>query len=227
MTRLIFGGFCVLLVVAGLSGLLLYGMQKSQEGTMITYAPWDVVVRPDGSLEVMNLVVGGGTAAEAAAALDKEPRLLLYVGPGGDNSLEASFGKVTVGGFSGTLIANLASDDAWAEKAKERAPQQQTVPGDLVQYTLSDEDVRTAQSARVVALTFIPVIEMADDIIKARFGQPEKVVQPKPRVFIWFYRSKGIFLTQSLPGQEVIQYVPIGDYDRITAPMQNHPVVEK
>ncbi len=220
MTRLVVAAFIILAIVTAVISLFIFGLQRSQEGRPIHDAPWNIELLADGNIRVMGIIIGADTAQRASQAFGKKPRISLFQSEATGWSLEASFGDVVAGGMSGTAIANLAVDGGWADAARARAGKAYRIPGGMIQVALSDADLSTAETFVLEGLTFIPDVDLSDETIKTRFGAPSSVVRLDPKALQWYFPHKGVFVTQGVPGKEVIQYVPPTRFEAITAPMR-------
>lgn len=220
MARLVAAAFIILAIITALISLFIFGLGRSQEGRPMHAAPWNIEILDGGDVRVMGIVVGADSAQRAAQAFGKKPRISLFLSETTGWSLEASFGDVVAGGMVGVAIANLAVDAGWADGAKERAGRAYRIPGGMIQVALSDADLATAETFVVEGLTFIPDVDLTDETIKTRFGTPSSVVKLDPKALQWYFPTKGVFVTQGVPGKEVIQYVPLRRFEAVTAPMR-------
>ncbi|MBF0170773.1 MAG: hypothetical protein HQK87_06765 [Nitrospinae bacterium] len=220
MSRFLIAAVLVLGIIAAITSLFVFGLERSQEGRPIHDAPWDITVKENGTIQVMGIVIGADTVQRANQSFGKKPRVSLFQSETTGWSLEASYGEVVAGGMGGSAIANIAVDSGWADGARERAGKAYRIPGGMIQVALTDADVAAAETFMVEGLTFIPENDLSDQVIAARFGKPSSVVKLDPKAFQWYFPDKGVFVTQGVPGKEVIQYLPLTRFEAVTAPMR-------
>jgi hypothetical protein len=177
--------------------------------------PWKTAVDQEGRLTVMGVTLGDTTAAGAMGRFNAEPEIHLFLDAAGAPSLEAYFGKVSPGGVAGTLIANLRVAPRWGEAARERSVKtEQAANGDR-KITLAPVDYRTSLAAPIVALTFIPSVQLDDEIVRKRFGAPEKVLSAAGGVSYWLYPATGTVVAIDPQGKESVQYVMPARFDEL------------
>lgn len=220
MTRLVVAAVIVLSIIAALTSLFIFGLERSKEGRPIHDAPWNIDLLPEGNTRVLGIIIGVDTVQRARQAFAKKPRISLFQSESTGWSLEGSFGDVVAGGMSGSAIVNIAVDSGWADAARERAGKAYRIPGGMIQVALSDADLATAETFVVEGLTFIPDVDLSDETIATRFGKPSSVVRLDPKAFQWYFPEKGVFITQGVPGKEVIQYISPARFEAVTAPMR-------
>ncbi len=168
--------------------------------------PWQVTLT-DESVTVMGVTLGATNADEAMRRFNAEPEIVLYVDKEGTPTREAYYGKVALGGLSGTLIANLATDVAWASDAKKRAVKIERSANGDEKIILATGDYRDSLRAIIAALTYLPSIHLDEATIRARFGEPATVVEGTGALRYFLYPTKGTVVTLDPHGKESVQYV--------------------
>ena len=198
------------------------GGDRGDDGA-VRPAPWNIFVNEDGTSEVFGIVLGRTTASSAMITLNMEPEISLFESSSGRASVEAYFGKVTIGGLSGKLVANLEAPVGWVEEAKKRAVKTEPATGrGERKIVLSSEDYRSAMLARVIALTYVPSVNIDEKVIRGRFGQPDSIMRADENVSYWSYPSKGLLIIVNKKGKEILQYMRPPDFDVMTSPLL-HP----
>lgn len=172
-----------------------------------SHAPWDVSVFDDGGVSVFGIRTGVTTAREVMRLMNAEPQLSLFVSGGGSlKTLEAFYGKVRPGGYQGKMVVNLGAPEGWMARAMGRAARVSPTAGGDRKYTLSSDDYRMAMDFPVVAVTFIPAVDLDEATIRARFGKPDRVVKSGGSVADWHYPAKGLVIAVDGEGREALEY---------------------
>lgn len=176
--------------------------------------PWDITINNDGTSEVFGIVLGRTIVNSAMRTLKMEPEILIFRSPKGTSTLEAYFGKIRVAGFTGKLIANLEMEDVWLNEALAGAVKQKSSQSGAVKIILSSESYRSAMLMKIIAITYIPSINLDAEMVRGRFGEPAQTIVINETSEQWLYPDKGLSIAINMDGKEVFQYVRPSDFDK-------------
>ena len=89
---------------------------------------------------------------------------------------------------------------------------------------MANEDIEAIQRVVITAITYLPAIDLDEEIINARFGRPkEQVVQPEGAIY-WLYPDRGLSILVDPNGKEILQYLAPQDFvavrQRLTKPAE-------
>lgn len=193
------------------------GKQPNPEAT--EGLPWQIEPLPDGGSRVFGLMPGGSTLDEARKRLGNEPQIALVVAPGESGALEAYFDSVTAGFVTGKMVMTLESTQEQREQIAARARKVEYMESTTRRITLSDEDLARAWTTRIVAIVFIPSVNIDEQIILQRFGAPDERIRGGEHREHFLYRAKGLDVQLDAQGKEVLQYVAPRDFALLRDPL--------
>jgi len=73
----------------------------------------------------------------------------------------------------------------------------------------------------IKSLTYIPKSNVDAELLKSRFGQAEETLKVDENTEFWLYPKKGLVISFSQKGKEVLQYVPLADFERLRKSVQD------
>lgn len=180
--------------------------------------PWDIKLHADGSSEVFGLQLEVSTLNDAMQRYNPVPEMALFEKQG-LLSLEAYFNEVRTGMLSGKMVVTLLVDRAMLEQFRNRAKSSKPMESGSLRYVLAGDDARQSRSIKIRSLTYIPYINLDDDIILQRFGEPEKRIEQNKTLVHYLYPLKGLDVIMDRDGKEVLQYVAPRSFDTIIMPL--------
>lgn len=173
-----------------------------------TDMPWHITVHDSNHVEVFGIVLNRTTLAQARDHFGKLDGVALFQNEQGEYSLEAYFGKLSIGPFSTRIIANLSASQGELESLTEHTIKRVTTKDGSQRWTLKS-DKQLEQSLRAISsLSYIPVYSgMDQNFIREHFGEPEsrKVVDETAQ--IWFYPKQGVKIMVDNDGKELFEYM--------------------
>ena len=86
-------------------------------------------------------------------------------------------------------------------------------------YTLSDKYRSQVLDEIITGLTFIPAVNLDEEVILARFGVPDRRVE-LDGVTHFLYAAKGLDVVLHDDSKEVIQYVSPASFQQLIQPLQ-------
>ncbi|MFC1589564.1 hypothetical protein ACFL3P_04755 [Pseudomonadota bacterium] len=196
--------FAVLAVVLLVSPFL----NKSENMEPVTGLPWQIDILPDGSTQVFGLTLGVSRLSDVLGLLGDDDVDLAIIAAGDEvGSLEMYYGHYQAGVIAGKLVVQANSSEENIKSWREHAIKSDYMAsGKAKKYRLSADDLKQALNEVVTGITFIPSANLDEEIILARFGQPDERVQLEG-VTHFLYPAKGLDIAMFAEAKEIIQYV--------------------
>lgn len=210
--------FCLLFAVVLLSGCAKNDPGQHSGGAQISGLPWQITVFDDGSSEVFGLRLGHSSLNDARNNLSGEIDLAIIIDQQNKVGMEMYVNHFKAGVLAGKLvlvadlsqqqlaqmIANLDRGNYMASGARKLSP--------------TDEDQQLALNTAIASITFIPSINLDEDIILNRFGnQPQKITIEGDTHFL--YPERGLDVVMSERGKELLQYVAPAAFEQLRQPL--------
>ena len=198
------------LIFALLAAVLLVSpfLNESENTEIITGLPWQIDVLPDGSTQVFGLHIGVSRLSDVLGIIgDDDMELAIIAATDEVGSLEMYYGHYRASVISGKLIVQTSASEEHIQGWREKAVKSDYMAsGQAKKYLLSGDELKQALDEVVTGLTFIPAINLDEEIILARFGKPAERVQLEGAVH-FRYPEKGLDVALFEDAKEVIQYV--------------------
>ncbi len=205
-------------IAAVVIGLLLPGAPKPEPPR---HLPWQIKVLPSGSSRVFGVTLGETTLGQMEAQIKKEAEVSLFAADKGRKVVEAYFHNVMLDGLKAKLVATLGFDKEQLQAIFDRGARIATLAQGKRKVTLSDPDLALARNTPVVAITYLPAIDLDEQTVQRRFGPPaEKIPEKAGKVVHWLYPDKGLDIAIGKESKEVLQYVPPGEFGRLVEPLR-------
>lgn len=199
-------------------GIGVFVLPGKQPGDV--HLPWQITVSPEGDLHVLGVVVGRTTLAEAEHAFKEPAEVSLFARKSGEKSIEAYFDSVDISGLKARIVVVMSVDAATLNGMFDRGVRVANMGGGRHKVTLADDDMQQLMKMPIASLTYIPKINLTDEMVQSRFGEPaERIAEPGDKVVHWLYPDKGLDLALDTEGKEVLQYVRPSSFEQIRAPL--------
>jgi len=213
--------FAVLAVIIAIlfAPMLLSPSPDNQTGNPVTGLPWQIEKLPDGQTRVFELTVGTSTLTDARRRFG-EGELALVAAPGEPESLELYLDTVTAGAVTGKMIvtAELSGDTIAA--MRQRATKTEYMKSSTKKSALADEDLPAAWSAPIRGMAFIPSINLDEEMIIQRFGQPAERLRTAEKTEHFLYPDRGLDVVLDADAKELLQYVAPREFARLREPLK-------
>lgn len=198
------------LIFALLAAVLLVSpfLKESENTEIITGLPWQIDVLPDGSTQVFGLHIGVSRLSDVLGILGDDDMELAIISASDEvGSLEMYYGHYKAGVIAGKLVVQASASEKNISEWRERAVKSDYMAsGQAKKHLLSGDELKQALNEVVIGLTFIPSINLDEEIIVARFGEPAERVQLEGATH-YIYPEKGLDIALFEDAKEVIQYV--------------------
>lgn len=210
--------FALALLAIGVAILLPGGRQADVKPKL----PWMIEVLPDGGSSVFGLILGKSTLSDARGIFEDEGETTLFATPADVYSVETFFERIFLSGLKADFVATLNLSQDSLREIYERGVRLSKLGSGERKVELNPEDIRQlSTNAPIRHLTYLPVADLAPDLLESRFGAPEQRLPGKEKVVHWLYPEKGLDIAVDPERKEVFQYVAPKDFDAlILAPLQ-------
>lgn len=183
-------------------------------------APWQIEMTGGGGSRVFGITLGASTLGEARAALGDDMELAVIAASGEPGSLEAYYARITAGPVIGRIVLDAQADADTLRRLQANSPRLDRAGTGARKMRIASDDLSEALSARVVGIVFLPVVNLDEDVVVARFGAPAQRVRSDAHTEHFLYPDKGLDVVLSDQEREVLQYVAPRDFQRLAAPLQ-------
>ncbi|WP_419604529.1 hypothetical protein [Thiolapillus sp.] len=206
-------------IIALAAALWLPGGQPPEEYKNL---PWQIEVTPDGLSQVFGVTLGKSTLSDVENQFQEPTEISLFATDAGERVVEAYFNTVTLNGFKAKIVVTLGFSGEELQGMYDRGERISSLAQGKRKVTLSGNDLAQAKQTPVVALTYLPRIDLAESTVIKRFGEPaEKRMEADGKVEHWLYPDKGLDVVMYAEAREVLQYVAPRDFDRLRKPLQD------
>ena len=199
-----------MLLIFLLSALPFLDQSKNEQA--ITGLPWQIEILPDGSTQVFGLRIGESRLSDALEILGDDMELAIIAASDEVGNLEMYYGHFKAGVIFGKLILSTKAGEQNIKYWRENAIKSDYVAtGRAKKYSLSIDDLTQALEEVITGLIFIPAVNLDEEIILTRFGEPgERVLLDGATHFL--YPEKGLDIALHDDAKEVMQYVLPSDF---------------
>lgn len=183
--------------------------------------PWQVDVLPDGSTRVFQLQLGNTTLAQAEQLFQDEAEMTLFDPRDQKPVIEAYFNDLFIGGLKAKMVVSFDLDDEDIEAIYNRGVRISTLGSGTRKVTLDADDIARIRNEKIIALTYLPSINLEAALIQKRFGEAdEKITDPVSGAVHWLYANKGVDVVLSDEQKEVVQYVLPANFAKLVEPLR-------
>lgn len=209
----------LLLIILILVPLLRDGQGPRKPATGL---PWQVELTPDGHTRVFGLTLGRSSFEAAIRQHGPAMELAIIADPEEDDAgaLELFYGRFMAGMLSGRLILGTNMDREVLLELRERAADSKVLDSGSRKFILDPEDLPTARSAIIDAITFIPEADLDSEVVIQRFGPPDQRLRLNDQIEHLLYPELGLDVLIDREGKEVLQYVKPAEFERLRAPLE-------
>ena len=197
-------------------------LDQSEKSETLTGLPWQIEIQADGSTQVFGLHIGKSRLSDAIEILGSDMDLAIVVATDAAESgnLEMYYGHYKAGLLSGKLILQTHASEQDIKRWSDNSPRFEYMPSGLAKkYILLDDDLPQVLNEIIKSLTFIPAVNLDEEVILARFGEPEKRIKLSG-VTHYLYPKKGLDIALHADSKEVLQYVKPEAFQRLVEPLR-------
>lgn len=193
--------------------------ERVEEQAKENVYPWQITVQTDGKTQIFGITLNETSLQDAARLLGREYKLGLFETSGQPLSLEAYFNEITMGGISGKFVLTLDATQEEMQALLAKAIKRKVLESGTKRYSLTADVIHTLAQKPVTSISYIPYINLDEEVIKQRFGEPaERIVIDQKRQH-WLYPELGLDLLHDADGKELLQYVVPADFEELRQPL--------
>ncbi|WP_456373597.1 hypothetical protein [Thiolapillus sp.] len=182
--------------------------------------PWLIEVFDDGSSKVFGVHLGESTLDQVEQQFQEPAEVSMFATDAGERAVEAFFNSVTLSGLKAKVVATLDFSETELQAMYDRGERISTLAEGKRKISLSGADMQTTRHTPVVALTYLPRVDLEESVVVKRFGEPaEKIVETGGRKEHWLYPDKGLDVVMDKEAKEVLQYVSPRDFQQLRRPL--------
>lgn len=183
--------------------------------------PWQIDATGDGSIRVFKIHLGKTTLAEAEQLLQESPEVTLFDPPDSKPVVEAYFNDLFIGGLKAKMVASFDLSEQQIQAIYDRGVRISTLGSGTRKVTLAADDLAFISQQPVLGLTYLPSINLDEQLISKRFGEPdEKIPDHVGDGVHWLYSKLGVDVVLSEHSKEVVQYIHPREFGRLRQPLQ-------
>jgi hypothetical protein len=209
----------LVLVTVLAARIFLFPPADNSAGKPVEGLPWQIKVLPDGNSKVSGLTLGVDTLADARARFGRDVQVAVVAAPGEIGNAEAFFYGVTFGAVAGKLVVTADIPPDKIKSMRQRAAKVEYMESSTKKWTLTPDDKAAAYAAPIRTLTFIPAINLDEQIVLQRFGKPAERIRSSDHIEHFLYPDRGLDLILDDDGKEVLQYVPPKRFAELRTPL--------
>lgn len=182
--------------------------------------PWQVKATANGNSQVFGIELGKATFAEAQDILGRLYDGAVFENQDGSLSLELFYKEVTLGGLTAKFVLTLDASDEVLQRLKGRPLKRERMESGVIKYITAKNDNDAFMPMKVMAITYMPITNLEEEIVTKRFGEPAEKIRTHESAQHWMYPDKGLDVLINAEGKEVLQFVPPREFGRLVAPLK-------
>jgi len=199
--------------------LLLTACERVSKQPKEDIYPWQITLLADGKTRVFGITLNESSLNDAVELWGRDYRLGLFESPGQPLSLEAYFNEVTQGGISGKFVLTLEATQDELTALLQQSIKRKVLESGARRYSMTAEMNNVLAQKRISSLSYIPYINLDEEIILKRFGEPaERIMVDKKRQHM-MYPELGLDLMLDEEGKELLQYVAPNKFEELRWPL--------
>ena len=196
-------------------------LNQSDDNEVLTGLPWQVETLPDGDTQVFGLQIGNSRLTDVLDILGSDMDLAIIAATDEVGNLEMYYGHYRAGLLSGKLVLQTGISEQEIIRLRENSVSSEYMAsGQAKKYILSPNDLMRVLNETVTGVTFIPVVNLDEEVILARFGEPDRRIQ-LTGVTHYLYPRIGLEIALHEKGKEVLQYVSPQVFQQLIKPLEN------
>jgi len=195
-------------------------LDSSDNTEALSGLPWQIEIQADGSTQVFGIDIGNSRLADVIEILGSDMEIAVIAASEEAGNLEMYYGHYKAGLLSGKLVIQTSAGETDIKYWRDNAVKSEYMASGLAKkYFLSADDLPRALDETVTGLTFLPAVNLDDAVIRARFGEPERLVNVAG-VTHYLYPEKGLDIALHESSKEVMQYVEPAAFEQLLRPLQ-------
>jgi hypothetical protein len=193
----------LILTLVGITALMLLPSKQTPAPM-----PWETTIMADGNTQVFGIHLGKTTYKQAQQLLKSYGKTAIFAQQGHEPTIEAYFESINLGGLSAKIVLNLLVDKKQLETMSNNAIESKLQPSGARRYELNNDDHAQVLDSVIIAITYIPSVNLDEKMIWDRFGKAGNIQQStdQKNLLIWQYPKIGLSVTFNTEEKTVLQY---------------------
>lgn len=184
--------------------------------------PWQILNFDDGSSEVFGIRLGHTTLEDALAVIGKDSESAIVIDQQNHASMESYISHYKAGPLQGKLVLVVDIPDSQLQQMIQNLEHGDYMASGARKLLPTDADWEVAKKTSLASISFIPGINLDEDIITNRFGKASQQLNSE-EVAHFLYPDKGLDIALSENGKEVLQYIAPRQFHKLSQPLLNNP----
>jgi len=207
----------------GFLGVMMMPPKERDDG--VVRLPWLVSVDSQGQTRVFGFAIEETSLADIREVFGEEGKINLFSHEDRENrySAEAYFDQIYLNGLRSDFVITIDADQSELKAMYDRGLRISQLGSGGKKVELSPVDVEVLAQQPIRAITYLPWKSLDDEILKNRFGKPDKTRAEESGVIHWLYPDKGMDIALAKDGGTVIQYVNPVRFNDLVAPLKGPP----
>ncbi len=181
--------------------------------------PWQITPLTGGLSRVFGLTLSQSTLDDARQQLGIEHDLAIIVDQQQKAGLEMYFNHFNAGPIQGKLIIGAEIEHQQLIDMSERAVNSKYVASGARKFILSAADLTQAYQLSIHNISFIPKVNLKQDMIETRFGKADKILATSEQTQHYLYPELGLDVVLNSEGKEALQYLAPKNFQQLSQPL--------
>ena len=213
--KLIFGIIALTLITLALAIVLPGGRSIEQKPKL----PWIVTLDEAGFPTVFGLTIGKSTLQAVRHNFQEQGVTSLFISPAGKLAVETYFQALYLSGLKADIVVTLDLQQAQLDAIYNRGLRISQLESGAKKVKLSEQDLDSLAQGVIGHITYIPAADLAEELIRSRFGEPQNRIAEQSGLVHWLYPEIGLDIALNPDGKEVFQYVLPARFAALIAPL--------
>ena len=181
--------------------------------------PWHIK-HINNTTKVFDIELERTTLAQVIALLGLDHELAIIVDKDDDAALEMYFSHFKSGPLKGKLIVGFDVNLDELMAMQEQAANQKYMASGSRQFFLSKTDLQTVQTKVVSSLSYIPSVNLSEEVVIQRFGEPAEIIIETATTQHLLYPKLGLDISLNEEAKEQFQYVSPTSFYKLIKPLR-------
>jgi hypothetical protein len=208
------------ILIAGLLVLTVYAFWPRDNDQVPAIEQWHLTVDKAGSTWFMDVELGVSSLVDVQLRLDEPGEVAVFAGRKGSEKepqLEVFFADLP---DDGRMILNLDASPELIGKIIKAGHRPIVLPNGTTRFSIPPEFVKDVRRLKVGAITFLPPVRLDRKSFEAVHGLAEANIGTGDGNLHVLYPKLGLDFIRGEDGVDVLQFVPLSEYEALVAPLK-------
>lgn len=214
MEKKIYWGVAAIIVVIFLADFFIPQTADTQN-----LLPWHIEHLSANETRVFGVTLNQTSVNEAEQLFKENAKVSMFHSTQGQLAVEAYFEEIALNGLKAKMVVTFAVPETDLKAMFDRSIRAQGV-GSGKQITLTTEDVSSVRKMPINGITYMPSINLDEEVFTQRFGIPtQRIKETESGVIHWLYENHGLDITFDGSAKPILQYVAPADFAKLRDPL--------